>query len=128
MPVDRPENVQKIKTTKTYIFISWDEVQSNEQNGEIQSYEVNYTSLGERIADPVTKTVLIPYANLTGLVPSTKYKVTVLASNANGDGPRSDAVTLRTRTDSKFESVVFNFSLVIIISADKLFLSGQRSK
>ena len=118
MPVDRPENVQKIKTTKTYIFISWDEVQSNEQNGEIQSYKVNYTPLAERIADPVTKTVLIPYVNLTGLVPSTKYKVTVLASNANGDGPRSDPVTLRTRTDSKFERVVFNFSLVIIISAE----------
>ena len=118
MPVDRPENIQKIKTTKTYIFISWDEVQSNEQNGEIQSYKVNYTSLADKIADPVTKTVFIPYANLTGLIPSTKYKVTVLASNTNGDGPQSDAVTLRTRNDSKFESVVFKFLLVLIISAE----------
>lgn len=116
--VDRPENIQKIKITKTYIFISWDEVESNEQNGEIQGYKVNYTSLVDKIANPATKTVFIPYANLTGLVPRTKYKVTVLASNANGDGPQSDAVTFRTRKDSKFESVVFNFSLVLKISAE----------
>jgi len=40
--------------------------------------------------------------NLTGLGKYSRYKIFVLASSAEGDGPASEAVIMRTDQDSKF--------------------------
>ena len=85
------------------IFITWDAVEDNEENGKILSYKITYTPFnGKNSPRTINVTAPIVHANLTQLVSYRRYNITVLASNEHGDGPGSDSVIVRTDTSSKY--------------------------
>ena len=104
--------MRSINTTSTSIFVRWDEVLPDEQNGIIISYKVSYRAIPEAgSAGPFYFTkVMAPsrQVNLTSLTKDMHYNVSVLASTIKGDGNYSDPKTLRTNEDSK--SFFFNYA------------------
>ena len=88
-------------TTSTSIFVKWDDVPSENQNGIIKSYTVRYRSV--RVEGPLnTTTVIRKEANLTGLIKDESYKVSVLATSDKGDGPYSDPEIFTKNEDRKY--------------------------
>lgn len=109
-PSAAPQNLRSIHTTSTSIFVIWDEVFPDEQNGIIISYNVSYWAIRIGSAGPFfSKLVRAPtrHVNLTGLTKDMHYNIIVLASTIKGDGIYSNPKTLRTNEDSK--SVFFNY-------------------
>ena len=88
-------------TTSTSIFVKWDDVPSENQNGIIRSYTVRYRSV--RVEGPFnTTTVFTKEANLTGLIKDESYNVSVLATTDKGDGPYSDPEIFTTNKNSEY--------------------------
>ena len=88
----------------TSIFVSWDQVPADKQNGIITSYTIYYQSLTENDSGNVQVTGNPPAreGEITGLKEYVEYNITVLASTVKGDGPRSTPVeVVRTDQDSK---------------------------
>ena len=103
MPSIAPENVAALSTTSTSIFLTWNAVPSNQRNGNILGYKVNFT-LQSKFDDRKSTeevSVAMAYVNLTGLRKSRKYSITVSAFNECGDGPRSVNLSVKTDEDSK---------------------------
>ena len=84
------------------MFVQWDKVPAEEQNGEILHYTVIYqkTEGGET---EKRKQVNSPTRNvqLRNLTKYTYYSIRVLAATVKGDGPLSDPIQVRTDEDSK---------------------------
>ena len=92
-------------TSSTSISVSWEEVQTDLQNGIITGYNITYESQTENdngvlLAGPNDR-----QANLTGLKQFVKYNISVVAFTVKGDGPPS-VIVVRTDQDSKL-----NYSL-----------------
>ena len=100
VPNTPPANVTGKNVTSTSIFVQWDEVPANNQNGAI----VNYTVVPN--GSPTAEVVIAPKRNatLTGLKKFTNYRMTVFASTAKGGGNRSDPIIVITDEDSKYNS------------------------
>ena len=96
-----PQNVRENSTTSTSIFVTWDDVPSENQNGIIRSYTVRYRSVSVEGPFNIT-TVSIKEANLTGLIKDESYNVSVLATTDKGDGPYSDPEIFTTNEDRKY--------------------------
>lgn len=110
-PSAAPQNLRSIHTTSTSIFVIWDEVFPDEQNGIIISYNVSYWAIRIGSAGPFfSKLVRAPtrHVNLTGLTKDMHYNISVLASTIIGDGIYSHPQTFRTNEDSKF--VCYNYA------------------
>ena len=88
-------------TTSTSLLVSWSEVPAADKNGIIRSYTVSYHAIGSSLVE--NKTVLFPIrkANLTGLLKSRSYSVSVLASTIKGDGDYSDPEFFVTNQDGE---------------------------
>ena len=122
-------NLRPINTTSTSIFVMWDEVLPDEQNGIIISYNVSYRAIPEAgSAGPFfSKLVTAPtrHVNLTGLTKDMHYNVSVLASTIKGKGNYSNPETFRTNEDSKsvffnnvtFENKLTRYSFLLIITS-----------
>ena len=105
VPNAPPDNVTGNNLTSTSIFVQWDEVPANNQNGIIVNYTVTYTELPN--GSLTNKLVVIDPkrdATLTGLKEFTNYSITVFASTAKGGGSRSDPFVVITDEDSKCNS------------------------
>ena len=101
MPHAPPSNVSENSTTSTSIFVKWNDVPSEDQNGIIISYTVRYRAL--RAEGPfITTTVFTKEANLTGLIKDEFYNVSVLATTVKGDGPYSVPEIFGTNEDRKY--------------------------
>ena len=88
-------------TTSTSIFVKWDDVLSENQNGIIRSYTVRYRSVS--VEGPFnTTTVFKKEANLTDLIKDEFYNVSVLATTVRGDGPYSVPEIFATNEDRKY--------------------------
>ena len=92
-------------TSSTSISVSWEEVQSDLQNGIITGYNITYESQTENdnavlLAGPNDR-----QANLTGLKEFVKYNISVIAFTVKGNGPPT-VIVVRTDQDSKL-----NYSL-----------------
>ena len=92
-------------TSSTSISVSWEEVQSDLQNGIITGYNITYESQiendkGVLLTDPNDR-----QANLTGLKKFVNYNISVIAFTVKGDGPPT-VIVVRTDQDSKL-----NYSL-----------------
>ena len=93
-------------TTSTSIFVKWDDVPSENQNGIIRSYTVRYRSVS--VEGPFnTTTVFTKEVNLTGLIKNESYNVSVLATTVKGDGPYSDPKEFTTNEGGKYSSSLF---------------------
>ena len=104
VPNAPPANVIGKNVTSTSIFVQWDEVPANNQNGAIVNYTVTYTELPN--GSPTAEVVIAPKRNATlkGLKKFTNYRITVFASTAKGGGNRSDPIIVITDEDSKYNS------------------------
>ena len=96
-----PQNIRANSTTSTSIFVKWDDVPSEDQNGVIKSYTVRYRSVS--VEGPFnTTTVFTKEANLTGLIKDESYNVSVLATTDKGNGPYSVPKILTTNENSEY--------------------------
>ena len=90
--------------TSRMILVTWDEVDVENQNGEIVKYEVQYVPLETCSGSLVTRTVNIMDTSmltttLTGLKEYVEYNISVRAYTRVGAGPYSDPVIERTAED-----------------------------
>ena len=96
-----PQNVSENSTTSTSIFVKWNDVASEDQNGIIISYTLRYRAVSAE--GPFnTTTVSTKKTNLTGLIKDESYNVSVLATTSKGDGPYSDPKIFATNEDRKY--------------------------
>ena len=104
-----PQNVRVNSTTSTSIFVKWDDVPSENQNGIIRSYTVRYRSVS--VEGPfTTTTVFTKEANLTGLIKDESYNVSVLATTDKGNGPYSVPIILTTNENSEYFETLFGIA------------------
>ena len=96
-----PQKVSENSTTSTSIFVKWNDVAPEDQNGIIRNYTVRYRAVSAE--GPFnTITVIRKEANLTGLIKDESYNVSVLATTDKGDGPYSDPEIFATNEDRKY--------------------------
>ena len=89
-PSAPPANVRGNSSSSTSIFVQWDQVPSQYQNGVILYYTVTYYRLHYAFI-PKTVIVVAPttQTTLTGLNQGTLYAISVSASTIKGDGDSS---------------------------------------
>ncbi|XP_008291579.1 contactin-2 [Stegastes partitus] len=94
-----PSNINATALSAFEIQVSWEPVQQFSANGILRGYEIRYWRQHEReaAADRVRTAGLEPTARVSGLRPSTRYHVAVLAYNSAGTGPPSPRTTVTTR-------------------------------
>ena len=93
--------------SSTSIFVQWDQVPSQYQNGVILYYTVAYyrryysSSFPQRVvvAAPTTQTTL------TGLNQGALYTISVSASNIRGDGPVA-SISIATGKNTEFPYLI----------------------
>ncbi|XP_051803974.1 contactin-2 [Acanthochromis polyacanthus] len=98
-PTVGPLNINATALSAFEIQVSWEPVQQLSANGILRGYEIRYWRQHEReaAADRVRTAGLEPTARVSGLRPSTRYHVAVLAYNSAGTGPPSPRTTVTTR-------------------------------
>ena len=101
-----PANVNGHNASSTSIFVSWEQVPFQDQNGVIVSYTVTYRSLPTGSAQTNKVTAPASETTLTGLNEYTNYSITVFASTSNAGGRESTPIVVITDEDSKFEFVI----------------------
>ena len=104
-PDGAPQNVRGHNTSSTSISVSWEEVQSDLQNGIITGYNITYESQTEKDKGVLLTGPNDRQANLTGLKKFVNYNISVIAFTVKGDGPPT-VIVVRTDQDSKL-----NYSL-----------------
>ncbi|XP_069544877.1 contactin-2-like, partial [Brachyistius frenatus] len=98
-PTVGPSNINATALSAFEIQVSWELVQQLSANGILRGYEIRYWRQHEReaAADRVRTAGLELTARVSGLRPSTRYHVAVLAYNSAGTGPSSPRTTITTR-------------------------------
>ncbi|KAF0035476.1 hypothetical protein F2P81_013234 [Scophthalmus maximus] len=98
-PTVGPSNINATALTAFDVQVSWEPVQQLSANGILRGYEIRYWRQHEReaAADRVRTAGLETTARVSGLRPSTRYHVAVLAYNSAGTGPPSPRTTVTTR-------------------------------
>ncbi|XP_053725357.1 contactin-2 isoform X1 [Synchiropus splendidus] len=98
-PTAGPVSVNATALSAFEIQVSWDSVQDAGASGVLRGYEIRYWRQHEReaAADRVRTAGVEPSARVSGLRPSTRYHVAVLAYNSAGTGPMSPRTTVTTR-------------------------------
>ncbi|KAM4741647.1 contactin-2 [Anableps anableps] len=97
-PILRPSSINATALSAFEIQVSWEPIQLL-NNGILRGYEIRYWRQHEReaAADRVRTAGLQPTARVSGLRPSTRYNVAVLAYNSAGTGPPSPRTAVTTR-------------------------------
>ena len=108
VPNAPPANVTGNNETSTSIFVQWDEVPADNQNGIIVNYTVTYRKIKLPSGSLLDEVVIAPKRNITleGLEEFTNYSITVFASTSKGGGSRSDPIFVITDEDSEYNSGV----------------------
>ena len=108
VPNAPPANVMGNNETSTSIFVQWDEVPADNQNGIIVNYTVTYRKIKLPSGSLLDEVVIAPKRNITleGLEEFTNYSITVFASTSKGGGSRSDPIFVITDEDSEYNSGV----------------------
>uniref|UniRef100_A0A3Q4N4V3 Contactin-2 n=1 Tax=Neolamprologus brichardi TaxID=32507 RepID=A0A3Q4N4V3_NEOBR len=98
-PTVGPSSINATALSAFEIQVSWEPVQQLSANGILRGYEIRYWRQHEReaAADRVRTAGLEPTARVSGLRPSTRYHVAVLAYNSAGTGPPSPRTAVTTR-------------------------------
>lgn len=100
-PSAAPVNVHGHNSSSSSIRVKWGEVPANKQHGKILRYTVIYQDL--KVGTDRQKHVICPTreVELKNLAKYTDYSIRVLAATAQGDGPASVPIIVRTDEDSK---------------------------
>ena len=99
-PDGAPQNVRGHSTSSTSIQVLWDEVLPEQQNGVITGYTVTYKAQAGNQSDNISISPSNRQVEIADLKKFANYNVTVFASTAKGDGPRS-VLVVKTGQDSK---------------------------
>ena len=116
VPNAPPDNVRGNNETSTSIFVQWDEVPADNQNGIIVNYTVTHTKLPD--GSPTDEVIVIApkrNATLKRLKEFTNYSITVFASTAKGGGNRSEPIIVITDEDSEYNSRMFINSFFFVL-------------
>ena len=101
-PDGAPQNVRGYNSSSTSIFVSWDEVPADQQNGIITQYTIIYQSQTENHDRNLLAGANDRHKHITGLKEYVNYNITVFASTVKGDGPHSTPVlVVKTDQDGK---------------------------
>ena len=116
VPNAPPAYVTGNNETSTSIFVQWDEVPADNQNGIIVNYTVTYRKIKLPSGSLLDEVVIAPKRNITleGLEEFTNYSITVFASTSKGGGSRSDPIFVITDEDSKYN--LFWCSLICTVA------------
>ena len=93
--------------TSTSIFVQWDEVPADNQNGIIVNYTVTYAELPAGVSGKEIVITPITNATLTRLKKFTNYSITVFASTAKGGGNKSELIIVITDEDRKYRQLCY---------------------
>ena len=113
-PHGKPQNVSGRNTSSTGISVSWEEVQSDLQNGIITGYNITYQSLTENDNGFVQAGPNDRQANLTELKEFVEYNISVVAFTVKGDGPPFVFI-VRTDQDSKSYNTFISIILLLLL-------------
>ena len=100
-PSAPPANVSGHNTSSTSIFVHWDQVPTEHQNGAILYYTVTYIALPRGLRQTVIVAAPANQTTLTGLNKYTNYSISVFASTIKGAGNVSAPIFIVTDEDSK---------------------------
>ena len=116
VPTEVPGNVNVTVESSRSIMLTWDRPSQEQENGLLVRYhvivietQINYTDDGVEITGMQrylnrTYNVSVGRAQLIdSLHPDYNYTVRIAAATEPGIGPFSDAITVRTEMDGKFE-------------------------
>ena len=81
----------------TFLFVTWNALDCDQQNGPVTNYSVEYTAGNTTLTATVDNTSYI----LTELAPCTNYSIRVAAVNEAGIGGFSDPVSEITKAAGK---------------------------
>ena len=91
------------------IFVQWDQVPPQYQNGVILYYTVTYYRVHySRVPQTVVVTAPTTQVTLTGLNQGTLYSISLSASTSKGRGP-STSISIDTGNKSEFPSSLLDF-------------------
>ena len=102
-PASAPVNVRATAISSVEIFVTWEEVLPDDQNGIIITYEVVYEPLEtfDGVLMPVAINTTNMYLLLTDLHSFVDYSISVSAYTSVGAGPNGTVIE-RTYEDRKF--------------------------
>ena len=100
-PSAPPANVRGHSTSSTSIRVDWYTVPVADQNGIILTYTVTYKALPGGSPQRAVVSAPTTQVSLTGLMKYRRYRITVFASNGQGNGPASQPIIVTTDQDSK---------------------------
>lgn len=105
VPTGEPQNFEAVAVSSTEVRLKWKAPNLSEQNGELLGYKIFFLvtdspqplEIGQKYEEEI-EVVPASYSShsLVFLDKYTEYKIQILAFNPAGDGPRSNAVTVRT--------------------------------
>ena len=98
VPSAAPSSVGVSKVTSSTVSVQWGPVECVHQNGDITGYSLQY---GETGNTNIKTTIFVPGASatettITNLVSNTSYEISIAATNSEGAGPRSTALSAQT--------------------------------
>ena len=98
MPSAAPTSVSVSKVTSSSITLKWGPVECIHQNGDITGYFLQYSETGNT---NIKTLIFVPGASvteatITNLVSSTKYEISISATNSEGTGPSSKTLLAQT--------------------------------
>ena len=110
VPSAGPSNITAQNSSSSTVFVTWDDVPLDHQNGIITGYRVyirKQESVGEWLADDTS----IKQWSKSGLEFWTLYNITVSAKTSAGEGVQSAIVEVRTDEDGKMLYIYVLFIL-----------------
>ena len=111
------------------IFVQWDQIPPQNQNGVILYYTVTYYRVHySRVPQTVVVTAPTTQVTLTGLYQGTLYSISLSASTSKGRGP-STSISIDTGNKSEFPSSLLDFKRekrITTVKKEKTTLSKHR--
>ena len=98
VPSSPPQNVMVTSVNPALLMVSWTKPPRRDHNGQITSYEIQYTRVGSSDSMSVNVNSGTTHT-ISGLVAYVNYSVIVAAVNVNGTGPFSNPVVGRSGED-----------------------------
>ncbi|XP_033229948.1 protein sidekick isoform X4 [Belonocnema kinseyi] len=106
VPTGEPQYLKAESISSTEVLLQWKAPQANMQNGDLLGYKIFYlvTDSPQHLEGKQEEEIeVVPASYLTHslvfLDKYTQYRIQVLAFNPAGDGPRTPAITVRTKQD-----------------------------
>ena len=93
VPVVPPREIKVTSVDSTTLQVCWERIPHFPS---LEEYEVHYTPFGQGNASVLSTRANITVATLTGLDPSLTYSVRVAGKTAEGLGPLSSPIAIKT--------------------------------